>query len=155
MEMPCKGGLGCTGWSRAKPTVSPLPAVGSHLAHHLAAPEPNVDKLFHQLMSSTEVIQLWVKYVPTFLTESYFYFIIGSGDFWKERNRGLSLTSVSALGPHSPTCDSITEWNPGAQGPSAECHASRMENSTVEDQVNGRFKFIVIEFHDYSYSEGI
>ena len=28
-------------------------AVGSHLAHHLAAPEPTVAKLFHQLMSST------------------------------------------------------------------------------------------------------
>ena len=59
-----------------------------------------------------------------------------------------------ALGPHSPTCDSIIDWSPGAQGPEAGCHVSRMENSAVEDQVNGCLKFTVIEFHDYSYSEG-
>lgn len=88
METPCTGSLGCTGWNGAKPMVSLPVAVGSYLAHHLAAPEPTVAKLFHQLMSSTQVTQVWVKYVPTFLVESYFYFTIGREDFWKERNRG-------------------------------------------------------------------
>lgn len=117
-------------------------------------------KLFNQLISSAEVTQLWIyrhmsKYIHTFLKESCFYFKIWKRELsGKKEAQVLCLVSVSALDLQYALCNSITLRSPGAQRPWVKRQVSRMENSAVEDQVNGHFKFIVIKFHDYYYSQG-
>ena len=95
------------------------------------------------------------KYIHTLLKDSCFYFTI-----WKRKPSGkkdtqvLCLAGVSALDLQHPPCNSMTTRSPGAQRPWVKRQVSGMENSAVEDQVNGQFKFIVITFHDYYYSQG-
>lgn len=81
------------------------------------------------------------------------HFTSEEGNIWKEVSSGAFPASCFCPLSLEPTASSHDK-QPGGPRPCAKCQVSRMENSTWEDQMKGRFQFSVIEFRDYYHAEG-